>query len=265
MDKGKSGKVYLIGAGPGDPKLLTLKAAEALAKSDVIVYDYLVNPAILAMARPGVELIYVGKQSGQPSISQTEINQILIEQSGKGKIVARLKGGDPFIFGRGGEEALALVAKGIKWEIIPGISSGVAAASYAGIPLTHRDYASSVAFVTGHGSEKNHNKVDWFTIANTVDTLVVFMCAETINQIAKEIILGGRSSQTPIAIIRWGTYQYQEVYLGILKDIANSEIKIEQPAIAVIGDVVMLNNKLNWFGNYALTHSLESLMEYANC
>ncbi|MBI4853218.1 MAG: uroporphyrinogen-III C-methyltransferase [Acidobacteria bacterium] len=263
MDKEKKGKVYLIGAGPGDPKLLTLKAAEAIAQSDVVVYDYLVNPQILAIARCGVKLIYVGKQAGQPSILQEEINQILIKQANSGQIVARLKGGDPFIFGRGGEEAEALVDAGIKWEVIPGISSGSASATYAGIPLTHRHYASSVAFITGHNGKKSRKKVDWDSIANTVDTLVVFMCAETISNIADQIILGGRSAQTPIAIIRWGTYEYQEVYLGTLQDIANSEIKVQQPVIAIIGDVVTLKNKLHWFGNYDLHYSLKSLADYA--
>ncbi len=262
MDKEKSGKVYLIGAGPGDPKLLTLKAAEAIAQSDVVIYDYLVNPEILAMARYGVELIYVGKQAGQTSILQEEINQILIKHAYAGQIVARLKGGDPFIFGRGGEEAEALVEAGIEWEVIPGISSGIAATAYAGIPLTHRYYASSVAFITGHDAKKSRKKVDWFAIAKTVDTLVVFMCAETISRIASKIILGGSSPQTPIAIIRWGTYEYQEVYLGTLQDIANSKIKIQQPAIAVIGDVVLLKNKLHWFGSHDLNYSLESLIDY---
>src|SRR5262249_44404258 len=143
----QTGKVYLIGAGPGDPKLLTIKAAEAIAAADTIVYDYLVNPETLCHARRGVELIFVGKRGGQPSASQFEINRILIEQGGLGRTVARLKGGDPFIFGRGGEEAEALAAEGIPWEVIPGISSGVAAAAYAGIPLTPRGYSSSVAFI----------------------------------------------------------------------------------------------------------------------
>ncbi|HVG21365.1 MAG TPA: uroporphyrinogen-III C-methyltransferase, partial [Blastocatellia bacterium] len=145
----QTGKVYLIGAGPGDPKLLTIKAAEALAASDVIVYDYLVNPQVLAHARRDSELIYVGKRAGEPSTSQDEINRILVAEARAGKTLARLKGGDPFIFGRGGEEAEALVEAGVEWEVIPGIPSGIAAAAYAGIPLTHRDHSSSVAFITG--------------------------------------------------------------------------------------------------------------------
>src|SRR5690348_9533143 len=158
----QAGKVYLVGAGPGDPKLLTIKAAEVIAAADVIVYDYLVNPETLAYGRRGVELIDVGKRAGHPSPSQSEINRILIEQARHGKTVARLKGGDPFIFGRGGEEAEALVEAGISWEVVPGISSGVAAAAYAGIPLTHRGASSSVAFITGHDSpQKRRRAVDW--------------------------------------------------------------------------------------------------------
>jgi uroporphyrin-III C-methyltransferase len=246
----QSGKVYLIGAGPGDPKLLTLKAAEAIAASDVIVFDYLVNPEILAHSRRGAELIYAGKRAGEPCVSQSEINQILIERAGGGEIVARLKGGDPFIFGRGAEEAEALVEAGICWEVIPGISSGVAAAAYAGIPLTHRGYASSVAFITGHDGRKSRQRVDWQSAAHFADTLVIFMCAETIREIASSLIKGGRLPSTPIAIIRWGTYEDQEVYSGTLEDMVagrSETFDIKPPAIAVVGEVVSLKDKLNWF------------------
>lgn len=244
------GKVYLIGAGPGDPKLLTIKAAEAIAASDVIVYDYLVNPEVLVHSRRGAELIYVGKRAGEPSISQEEINQILIERAGGGEIVARLKGGDPFVFGRGGEEAEALVEARIQWEVVPGISSGVAAAAYAGIPLTHRDFSSSVAFITGHDGRKQRTNVDWHSAAHFADTLVIFMCAESIKQISHSLIEGGRKSSTPIAIIRWGTYEHQEVYSGTLEELANQEVvnpDIRPPAIAIVGEVVSLKDKLNWF------------------
>lgn len=259
----KNGKIYLIGAGPGDPKLLTIKAAECIAAADVIVYDYLVNPEVLAHARRGAELIYAGKRAGEPSVSQSEINRILIEQAQAGRIVARLKGGDPFIFGRGGEEAEALVQAGIEWEVIPGISSGVAAAAYAGIPLTHRNYASSVAFFTGHDNpNKSRSSVNWSIAGNAADTLVIFMCAETIAKIARELISGGRAPQTPVAIIRWGTYEHQEIYSGSLEEIAAGEIErmhIAPPAIAIVGDVVSLKDKLHWFGNPALEYSLEAL------
>jgi uroporphyrin-III C-methyltransferase len=247
----KGGKVYLIGAGPGDPKLLTIKAAEAISASDVIVYDYLVNPEVLRHARRGAELIYVGKRAGQPSISQSEINQTLIECARRGDMVARLKGGDPFIFGRGGEEAESLVRAGVEWEVIPGISSGNAAAAYAGIPLTHRDHASSVTFITGHDSPaKRGRAVDWDAHARAADTLVIFMCAETVTRIARALIRGGRAPETPVAIIRWGTYEHQEVYSGALEDLAESfelaPIIIEPPAIAIIGDVVSLKERLRW-------------------
>ena len=255
----KSGKVYLIGAGPGDPQLLTLKAAKAMATSDVIVYDYLVNPEVLVHARQGVELIYVGKRAGQHSASQAEINGILIERARRGEMVARVKGGDPFIFGRGGEEAEALAEAGIEWEVIPGVSSGVAAAAYAGIPLTHRGYASSVSFITGHES-KNGQPIDWAEAARGADTLVVFMCAETITTVARRLVLAGRDPSTPVAIIRWGTYECQEVYsttLGALRRLdeqpdGEARFKIEPPAVAIIGSVVSLKEKLHWFGRPAI-------------
>jgi uroporphyrin-III C-methyltransferase len=256
----KFGKVYLIGAGPGDPQLLTLKAAKAIATSDVIVYDYLVNPEVLVHARRGVELIYVGKRAGQASASQAEINDILIERAHRGEMVARVKGGDPFIFGRGGEEAEALAEAGVEWEVIPGISSGVAAAAYAGIPLTHRGYASSVSFITGHESNKNGQAVDWAAAAGGADTLVIFMCAETITSIARKLVLAGRAPRESVAIIRWGTYECQEVYSTSLDTLARMDeqsdeaarIKIEPPAIAIIGSVVSLKEKLRWFGRPAI-------------
>ena len=256
----RAGKVYLIGAGPGDPKLLTIKAAEALAASDAIVYDYLVNPEVLAHTRRGAELVYVGKRAGEPSVSQLEINRILVDRARGGQTVARLKGGDPFIFGRGGEEAEALADARLEWEVIPGISSGIAAAAYAGIPLTHRDYSSSVAFVTGQdGTSKLRRPVDWSVTAHAADTLVIFMCAGRIASIARELISSGRPSATPIAVIRWGTYEYQEVYSGTLEDIAASDGDdggIEPPAIAIVGEVVSLRDKLRWFGRRELEFEL---------
>jgi len=262
-----SGKVYLIGAGPGDPKLLTIRAAEAIASSDVVVYDYLVNPEILAHSRRNAELIDAGKRSGHLSISQNEINRLLIDRACRGEIVARLKGGDPFVFGRGGEEAEALVDAGIRWEVIPGVSSGIAAAAYAGIPLTHRNYSSSVAFITGHDAHGGSRAVPWSEAAYTADTLVVFMCAETISRIAREIVTAGRRPSTPVAIVRWGTYQHQEVYSGTLEDlIAIDESgpearRIAPPAIAIIGDVAALAGTLHWHGRDELRRSLSSLIQ----
>ena len=250
-----TGKVYLIGAGPGDPKLLTVKASEVLGRCDVIVYDYLVNPEVLVYSRRGAELIYVGKRAGEPSSTQDEINRILIERARRGEIVARLKGGDPFIFGRGGEEAEALVEANIPWEVVPGVSAGIAGAAYAGIPLTHRDYSSSVAFITGHTRRNRTEGIDWSRAAHAAETLVVFMCAETIAGIARQLIQHGRELRTPIAIIRWATYEHQEIYSGTLEEVAALDAvsgvcsaQIAPPAIAVVGDVVNLKDKLHWFG-----------------
>jgi uroporphyrin-III C-methyltransferase len=250
------GKVFLIGAGPGDPGLLTIKAAGAIATADVVVYDYLVNPQVLAHSRPEAELIYAGKRAGEHSMSQKEINRLLIRRALGGQTVARLKGGDPFIFGRGGEEAEALAAAEIEWEVIPGISSGVSAAAYSGIPLTHRDYSSSVMFITGHGQQEKGKTINWSAVATTAETLVIFMCAETISQTARKLVAGGRAQSTPIAIVRWGTYEYQELYLGSLASLISAAdetpaFSIEPPAIAIIGEVAGLADKLHWFGREA--------------
>lgn len=266
--KRSTGKVYLIGAGPGDPKLLTIRAAEAIAASDVIVYDYLVNPEVLAHSHRDAELIYAGKRAGEPSISQAQINRLLVERAAEGQVVARLKGGDPFIFGRGGEEAEALVEAGVDWEVIPGVSSGVAAAAYAGIPLTHRSHSSSVTFITGHDARGTSKQaVNWSILAQSTGTLVIFMCAEAISGIARDLIAGGRAPSTPIAIVRWGTYQHQEVYAGRLDDLIASVqyggFKIEPPAIAIVGEVAALGAKLNWFGDDELRFELRALAEAA--
>jgi len=262
--KTSTGKVFLIGAGPGDPKLLTIKAAEAIRASDVIVYDYLVNPEILAHSRRDARLIYAGKRGGETSVSQAEITGLLIQHAIEGQTVARLKGGDPFVFGRGGEEAEALVEAGIDWEVIPGISAGVAAAAYAGIPLTHRDFSSSVTFVTGHNA-KGQPGADWSLLAHATETLVIFMCAETISGIARELVAGGRALTTPIAVVRWGTYEHQEVYSGTLEDLIEAveicDFKIESPAIAIVGEVAALGARLHWFGSAELRHELSDFSD----
>jgi uroporphyrin-III C-methyltransferase len=267
MNNGKlKGKVSLVGAGPGDPGLLTINAAKAIGAADVIVYDFLVNPEVLAHSRRGAELIYAGKRAGEHSMTQEEINDLLIKRAQQGQIVARVKGGDPFVFGRGGEEAEALVEAGIEWEVIPGISSGVAAAAYAGIPLTHRGYSSSVAFITGHNNVAGRGG-DWHFAANAADTLVIFMCAGTIEAIARELVEGGRRPSTPVALIRWGTYQHQEVYTGTLDDLVDIDeaggTSVEPPAIAIVGDVVALSGKLNWFGGDALRFALRPISNIA--
>src|SRR5436853_310080 len=261
----KAGKVYLIGAGPGDPKLLTLRAVEALGASDVILYDYLVNPEVLVHAKRGAELIDVGKRGDQAGITQSEINEMLVARARAGATVARLKGGDPFLFGRGGEEAEALVEAGLEWEVVPGISAGLAVAAYAGIPITHRDYSSSVTFISGR--HKNEFAFDSLRAGND-GTLVVFMCASTISKIAGSLIEEGRPASTPVAIVRWGTYQEQEIFSGTLEDLAmlsEGEIRarIQPPAIAIIGDVVSLRSKLKWFGSSSEERSLASLVDPA--
>ncbi|HMG32572.1 MAG TPA: uroporphyrinogen-III C-methyltransferase [Blastocatellia bacterium] len=265
-DTHQVGRVAIVGAGPGDPGLLTLKAAHAIASADVIVYDFLVNPETLAHARQGVELIYAGKQAGNHSLSQLEINRTLVEHARRGLSVVRLKGGDPFVFGRGGEEAEALASAGIPWEVIPGVSSGLAAAAYAGIPLTHRQTSSSVAFITGHESSDKARGVDWIAAARGADTLVIFMCAATLAPVARELVAGGRPPSTPIAIVRWGTYEHQEVHRGVLADIASldsidaAEI-LRPPLIAIVGEVVRFSETLHWFGSPAMAFPRGELSE----
>jgi uroporphyrinogen III methyltransferase/synthase len=244
----RRGRVALVGGGPGDPSLLTLGAVEALRECDVVVYDDLVSPEVLAYAPETAERIAVGKRAGRPSVSQFRINELLVELGLEGRVVVRLKGGDPFVFGRGGEEAEALAAAGIPWRVIPGVSSGIAAAAYAGIPLTHRGVASSVLFITGHEAAGKAGGVDWEAAARSADTIVVFMCARTIDGVARRLITGGRPLGTPLALVRWGTLGRQEVYRGTLGEAALGRASaVESPALAVIGDVVALRDWLRWF------------------
>jgi uroporphyrinogen III methyltransferase / synthase len=201
-----TGKVYLVGAGPGDPELLTLRGAEVLAHADVVVYDGLANPVILAHAPPHAETLYAGKKhssNGAP-LTQTAIEALLIERARRGLTVVRLKGGDPFVFGRGGEEAAALVAAGIPFEVVPGVSAATAVAAYAGIPLTHRDLASTVALATGHDTDGGTADLDWPAIAR-LDTIVLFMAVTTLAEVSARLVAAGRDPRTPAAVIRWGT------------------------------------------------------------
>ena len=237
------GKVWLIGAGPGDPDLLTLRAARALGEADAIVIDHLVHPSLLSHARKGAVVIDAGKQAGRPCIAQEQINRLLVARARAGQAVARLKGGDPFVFGRGAEEAEALIAAGIDWEVIPGVSSGIAAPAYAGIPLLHRDHASSVAFVSGHAGRARG------VLDCRADTLVIFMCAATIVEIARELVARGRPGATKVALIRSGTLAGQEVHVGTLAELAACPATFEPPLIAVVGEVVGLSAKLRWFGS----------------
>jgi len=246
----KSGKVYLIGAGPGDPGLMTIKGMACLQEADVVIYDYLANEQLLQAAKAGAEKIYVGKKGGDHTLSQEGINSLILAKAGGGKIVARLKGGDPFIFGRGGEEAEELAAAGIPFEIVPGVTSAIAAPAYAGIPLTHRSYTSTVAFITGHEDPaKEESQIAWEKIATGIGTLVFLMGAGNLSRISSELMKYGRSPQTPVALIRWGTLPEQETILGTLESIGRTaEVRqVKPPVIILVGEVVSLRDKLNWF------------------
>ncbi|MFN8006238.1 MAG: uroporphyrinogen-III C-methyltransferase [Terriglobia bacterium] len=242
--------VYLIGAGPGDPELLTLRGLRCLQAATCVVYDALVNSDLLQHAAPQTELICVGKRKGQQPYSQEAINQLLIQKAKEGKVVARLKGGDPFVFGRGGEEAEALSKAGIAFEIIPGVSSGIAVPAYAGIPVTHREYSSSVTFLTGHeDSDKEQTRIPWEQLGPAHGTLVFFMGAARLPEIVEQLTRSGRALNTPIAVIQWGTFSRQVVVSGTLDSILQQiqATPIESPAITIVGDVVRLREKLRWF------------------
>jgi len=246
----KNGKVYLIGAGPGDPGLLSIKAMECLQMADAVVYDRLADPRILAYAKPTAEMVYVGKASAQHTMRQSDINKLLVELASKGKIVARLKGGDPFVFGRGGEEALELLAAKLPFEFVPGITSAIAVAEYAGIPVTHRNVAASFAVITGHESpDKESSSINWSGLATAVDTLVFLMGVENLANITKQLIAHGRSADTPAAVIRWGTKPEQQTLVTTVgnaaADVAAAQLK--PPAIFIVGNVVKLREQLNWF------------------
>ena len=246
----KSGKVYLVGAGPGDPGLITVKGLECVQKADVIIYDYLANDRLLDQRRPDAELIYVGKQGGTHTLPQPEISSLIVKKAREGNTVARLKGGDPFIFGRGGEEAEVLVDNNIPFEVVPGVTAATAVPTYAGIPLTHRDYTASVAFVTGHEDPtKEGSRVYWDRIATGIGTLVFFMGMKNLRNIIDNLVSHGRSPDTPVALIQWGTRTDQKVVSGTLHDIVPNveEAGIGPPALIVVGEVVRLREKLNWY------------------
>lgn len=256
-DRNRLGKVYLVGAGPGDPGLLTLKARDLIEEADCVIYDYLVNPKILEHAPKSAELIYVGKRGFEKSWTQAEINRLIIAKADEHAVVVRLKGGDPFIFGRGGEEAEALVEAGVEWEVVPGVSAGSSVAAYAGIPITHRGASSSVTFVTGHEDPaKEQSSVRWEHLAKGVDTVVFFMGVARIAEIANQLTLHGRAADTPVAVIRWGTYDRQETVVSTLAEVAKAveRRKIASPALIVVGEVVRLREKLQWFEEYQLAN-----------
>lgn len=235
------GKVFLVGAGPGDPGLLTLKGKSLLESADLVVYDALVSPAILAMINPQAVKIHAGKRKGMHSLLQDEITQLLIEQANIHSSIVRLKGGDPFIFGRGGEEMIDLVKAGIQVEVVPGVTSGIAAPAYADIPLTHRDFSSSVTFVTGHeAAGKYRPAVNWRAIAQSAETIVIYMGLHYLAEIIPHLLAGGLAPETPIALVRWGTRPEQAELIGNLQTIIEQmkATEFEAPAIAVIGNVV---------------------------
>jgi uroporphyrin-III C-methyltransferase len=242
------GKVYLVGAGPGDPGLLTLKGKTLLECADVVIYDALIGPQILAMVNPQSEQINAGKRRGRHSLLQSETTQLLIEKSKTHAVIVRLKGGDPFVFGRGGEEMEDLIKAGVSVEVVPGVTSGIAAPAYAGIPLTHRDYSSSVTFVTGHESSgKYRPAVNWQAIAQSSETIVIYMGIHNLAYIVEQLCSVGLPSTTPIALVRWGTRPEQEELIGTLESIVQQvEVSgFDAPAIAVIGSVVGLHQVLS--------------------
>lgn len=251
-----AGKVYIIGAGPGNYKLLTLKAVECIKKSDVIVYDRLIDSKVLSFASDNAEFVYVGKQPELHQVPQKEINNILLKFALEGKTVARVKGGDPFLFGRGGEECEFLQSYGIKFEVVPGVTSAIAVPAYAGIPVTHRDYASSLHIITGHKSAKNKTDgLDFETLARLEGTLVFMMGLKNLGEICSGLIKYGKPADTPVAIIENGASLEQRVLTGRLENIRDKTIEagVKSPVIIVIGSVAKLTEKLSWFGNGALS------------
>ena len=268
------GVVYLIGAGPGDPLLITVRGKELIETCDVIVYDYLANSKLLEWARPDAELIYVGKMGGDHTKTQKEINNIIVDRCKQGKKIARLKGGDPFIFGRGGEEAQELVKDGLKYEVVPGVTAGAGASAYSGIPLTHRDYTSSVAFFTGHEDPtKETSNLHWEKISTGIGTLVFYMGIKTLPKIVKSLVENGRSANTPVAVIRWGTKPDQKTVTGTLETIINMVEKsgLIAPAIIIVGEVVGLKKELDWFERKPLfgktivvTRAREQISDFAS-
>ncbi|MFY0759106.1 MULTISPECIES: uroporphyrinogen-III C-methyltransferase [Metabacillus] len=243
------GKVYLVGAGPGDPELITLKAIKCIQQADVILYDRLVNKELLSYAKKEADLIYCGKLPDYHLMKQETIHHFLIRYAKSGKIVTRLKGGDPFVFGRGAEEAEALAKQKIPFEIVPGITSGIAAAAYAGIPVTHRDVSASVAFVTGH--LKNDAKEDekWASLSKGIDTLAIYMGVSNLPYIQEQLLKNGKSKDTPVALVHWGTTEVQKTVTGTLEDILEvvREQNIKNPSMIIIGEVVRYREKIKWF------------------
>jgi uroporphyrinogen III methyltransferase / synthase len=244
-----TGVVHLVGAGPGDPGLLTVRAVELIGAADVVLYDRLIPPEALAHARPDAEVVYVGKEGEGPQVPQDDTHRLLLEHARAGRRVVRLKGGDPFVFGRGGEEALVLEAAGVPFEVVPGVTAGVAAPAYAGIPVTHRDVASGVAFVTGHEDpSKPGSAIDWPALARFPGTLVFYMGVRALPQIAQQLVAGGRAPDEPVAVVERGTLPGQRTLLTTLADVAEraEQEQIRAPAITLVGPVARLRERLAW-------------------
>ena len=244
------GICYLVGAGPGDPLLLTLKGRDCIERADVIIYDYLCNPELLRWARPDVEKIYAGKKAGAHTLKQDEINALIVERTRQGKTVTRLKGGDPFLFGRGGEEAESLVEAGCRFEIVPGVTSAIGGAAYAGIPVTHRSHNTMLTIFTGHEDPtKTETSLDYKAIASAPGTKVMLMGIERLATITEGLVEAGMASTTPIALVRWATTGRQQTITGMVSDIAAKAeaAAFKAPAVAIFGDVVSLRKELNWF------------------
>lgn len=247
-----AGEVYVVGAGPGDPELLTLKALQLMQQADVVVYDYLVSAEIMALVRRDAQQICVGKKAGAHSVAQQDINQLLVSLALAGNKVCRLKGGDPFIFGRGAEEIQALLPHNIAFQVVPGVTAAAGCAAYAGIPLTHRDFAQSVQFITGH-CQPDGSEPDWHSMSKARQTLVIYMGLMKAGHIQQQLIAAGRSAATPVAIIENGTRREQRIVRGQLQQLAElvSQHQLSSPALLIIGEVVRLQQDLHWFGQRA--------------
>jgi len=245
-----TGHVYLVGAGPGDPGLISVRGLQVLRQADVVVYDHLVSPRLLDEIPPGAERIYAGKESSAHTLSQDEINRLLVDRARQAKTVVRLKGGDPYVFGRGGEEALALADAGLPFEVVPGVTAGVGGAAYAGIPVTHREMASAVAFITGHeAGDKEESALDWQGLARWKGTLVFYMGVANLERICGNLAAHGLAKETPAAVIRWATTARQEVVAGTIETLpaAARSAGMKPPAMIIVGQVVRLREQLNWF------------------